>query len=84
MEQSRGIMHVFIQGAAYGFEKGFESNTEYLRTIVDITPDETAKKIVKALIAGLERNFGDARTAFQHSLEVAAAEMDAQEGSMLH
>lgn len=77
MKQEQMIVRAFTQGADYGFEKGFESTTEYLRSVIALVPDMAAKEIVKRLIDGLERNYNASNTVFMQGLEIATVTLDA-------
>lgn len=78
------IEEAAIKGAGYGFEKGFECATEYLRSVIDLMPDETTKTLVAKLVEGFEKFSGGAHTKFMNGLEISAIKGDTLENHTEH
>lgn len=79
MNHQSQILEAAVQGAAYGFGKGYLAAVENLRVILSLVPDDKAKNVFSNLTLALEGGTNDALVRFLEKLEFVVYETDNNE-----
>lgn len=76
MENRKHVIVAAVQGAAYGFDKGFESALDHLRATLAYMPGENSRALVTKLIESIEDCSFEARSGFLDDIELYVVTAD--------